>query len=279
MKKILLITTIVATLFSCSEDERLANDDIASGPKVVGFEKSFEAVSYFSDEGQVEIEFPIVLLGLGDGNTLSSDIVINYEIDAANSTATEGVEFNFANSTNQVTLKAGSNYTTFPLKVNTGQLNPTMKTKLVVKLSEASNSTVISENDKSLEVVFVGCLSNLLGNYSALITWNNGAASGTRGDEVLSSTGINTFRTKYVGGWAFGTFTPPGYEFIDICGEISLTPAQRLGQYSNQIVPVTTDNVPNDGEVTSATEFYTVYNIVPYPGENNRVYKTFYTKL
>lgn len=279
MKKILSLLVLSTVFLGCSDDDIRPEHQLDSGKKVVGFNSPFESVSYFVDEGVVNKSFPVSLIGSGNGQTTSSDLVINYEIDYAASTATEGVEFDFVDTTGTITIPAGSTFGNYPLKVNTGLLNPTMKTELVLKLTSVTNSAVIGEQYQTLKIIFIGCQSLLAGNYSLLITWNNGANSGVRNDEVVSTLDVNTFRTRYVGGWASATFGGIGFDFIDICGEISLLPDLTLTGYSNKILPVTSDSVPNDGEVTSSTEFNVVYNIVPYPGLDNRVYRNYYTKL
>ena len=85
----------------------------------------------------------------------------------------------------------------------------------------------------TLKITFVGCLSLLAGNYSVAIT--SAGLTSVRTNEIISTTGINTFRTRYVGRYALGTFTPAGYTFIDICDEISLPKNQTLGGYSNSV--------------------------------------------
>lgn len=279
MKKILSLLVLSTVFLGCTDDDIRPEHQLDSGKKVVGFNSPFESVSYFTDEGVVDKLFPVSLIGSGNGQTTSSDLVVNYEIDYAASTAIEGVEFDFVDTTGTITIPAGSTFGNYPLKINTGQLNPTMKTELVLKLTSVTNSAVIGEQYQTLKIIFIGCQSLLAGNYSLLITWNNGANTGVRNDEVVSTLAVNTFRTRYVGGWASSTFGGIGFDFIDICGEISLLPDLTLTGYSNKILPVTSDSVPNDGEVTSPTEFNVVYNIVPYPGLDNRVYRNYYTKL
>ena len=86
MKKILTLLCISAALLSCTDDDINPEQVFTSGPKVVGFANAFQTVSYFVDEGDVQVDFPVNLSGNGDGTTLASDIVIDYEVDAASST-------------------------------------------------------------------------------------------------------------------------------------------------------------------------------------------------
>jgi len=277
MKKILSLMIVIATAFACTDDDIRTEQDLASGPKVVGFTPNFQTVTYFADQGVVRRSFPLDLIGMGNGQYSNSDIEVSYVIDAA-STASNGVEFNMVNNSGKIVIPAGSSFGEFVIDVNTGQLNPTSKTELILNLTTSSPGSIVGAQYSQLKIIFVGCLSQLAGNYQKVTTWNNGANSFTRTDEVLTLVDINKFRTRYVGNWNVGTFTPQGYQFVDICGEITVLD-QNLGQYSNEVKGGVEDNVPNDGAVTSTTQFYTVYDVVPYPGLSNRVFKTFYTKL
>ena len=272
------LLVVASVMLSCTDDDIRTEQNLGSGPKVVGFTPALASVAYFVDEGTVLREFPLNLIGNGNGQVSGTDIEVSYEIDPA-STATDGVEFNFVDTSGKITIPAGDTFGVYSLEVNTGQLNPTMKTELILNLTTSSPGSIVGAQHSQLKIVFVGCLSQLAGDYQKVTTWNSGGNSFTRTDEVLTLVDINTFRTRYVGNWNVGTFTPAGYEFIDICGEINLVADQNLGQYSNEIKGGVDDDVPNDGEVTSTTEFYTVYDVVPYPGLPNRVFKTFYTKL
>ncbi len=277
MKKILTLMIVVATAFACTDDDIRTEQNLASGPKVVGFTPSFQTVTYFADEGVVLRKFPLDLIGMGNGQYSETDIEVSYEVDPA-STASDGVEFNMVETTGKIVIPAGASFGEFPIEVNTGQLNPTSKTELILNLTTSSPGSTVGAQYSQLKIIFVGCLSQLAGNYQKVTTWNNGANSFTRTNEVFTLVDVNKFRTRYVGNWNIGTFTPEGYEFVDICGEITVLD-QNLGQYSNEVKGGVDDDVPNDGEVTSATELYTVYDVVPYPGLSNRVFKTFYTKL
>jgi hypothetical protein len=274
MKKLMTLMIVAASFLSCSDDDIKVEQDLSTGPKVVGFASSLATVAYFSDEGTVLRKFPMNLIGNGNGQVSTSEIQVSYTIDPA-STATAGVEYSMVDTTGKITIPAGTTFGEFSLNVNTGQLDPTQKTELILNLTTSTAGSVVGAQYSKLRIVFVGCLSQLAGNYTKTTTWAGG--SFTRTDEVVTLVDINTFQTRYVGNWAVGTFTPAGYTFIDICGEITV-PDGNLGQYSNEVKGGIEDDVPNDGEVTSATEFYTVYDVVPYPNLSNRVFKTFYTR-
>ena len=261
MKKILSLFALSAVLFSCTNDDIRVEHQLDSGSKIVGFSKSFETVSYFSDEGPVQLGFPVTLIGSGNGRTLDTAIEVQYEVDVANSTATEGVEFDFANSSGKITIPAGGTFAEFPLIVHTGQLNPTIKTELLIKLTSSSNS-VVGAQYNSLKVIFVGCQSLLAGTYTLSVKRADLAAPSVFTGETITPTAVNNFVTRTSGNYAFGVLqgTNQGYDFVDICGEITI-PQQNLAHiYSNILRPIGANN-GIDGTVADINNFETNYEI------------------
>jgi hypothetical protein len=165
MKKLLLILTGLSLfILSCSKGDVLPIDDLASGPKIVGFRRTVESVAYFSDEGTKEIAFPVSLIGYGNGQLSTTDITLEYEIDVAKTTAINNVEYSLVDASKRFVIPAGTDFGNLKINVNTGQLNATSKTELVLKLKSV-DGTAISESQKSLKIVFVGCKTNLERTY------------------------------------------------------------------------------------------------------------------
>ncbi|WP_339834885.1 hypothetical protein [uncultured Flavobacterium sp.] len=208
MKKLLILSTGLLML-ACTNDDTNSELNLTSGPKIVGFEKSFESIAFFEDLGQVEKTFAVNLVGFGDGKSSNSNIILSYEVDLLNSTATEGVEFDFVNNTDKITIPSGSTFATIPLNVNTGQLNPTEKTELVLKLKSNTENVVVGEQFKTIKIVFVGCQTNLQGTYTN--------TSGNR-TAVVTKTGPNEYRSSYLPN--FSTYY--WFDFVDICGELTI---------------------------------------------------------
>lgn len=263
MKKILSILTMSLIIVSCTSDDINPDQYFAGGSKIVGFTKAFETVSYFADEGQVTLDFPVSLIGSGNGQTLSEDIEITYQIDPASSTATEGVEFEFANTSGKLVIPAGSTFVGFPLKVNTGQLDPVAKTELIVKLTSATNNTVVGQQYETLKIIFVGCQSTLAGNYTLSVKRADVATPYIRTGETITQTSVNNFLTRTSGNYAFGQLAPApleGYNFVDICGDITI-PQQNLANFYSNILQPIESNEGDDGEVIDANSFVTRYEI------------------
>lgn len=279
MKKFLTLAIACAAFISCTDDDIRTEHQLDSGPKVIGFSSSFESVAYFEDLGAVERNFPVNIIGTGNGQLSSSDITVSYEVDPS-STAVEGTEYDFVDTSGAVTIPAGSSFGMFPLLVNTGQLDPVQKTELVLNLTSSTGDTTVGAQYSTLRIVFVGCQTQIAtagvpGSFSVLVERNDGA-SWSFGTETLTLVDINTIKTTTTGGWSAGTIAPDqGYNFIDICGDITV-PVQGLcqGYYSNQVYGLTDDGT--DGSVTDANNFEATYEITFSAG--NRQYTNTYVR-
>ncbi|RZJ34349.1 MAG: hypothetical protein EOO51_10110 [Flavobacterium sp.] len=266
MKKLLSFVFIVAAALSCTNDSNLPGDSFGEGPKIVGFGTSLEAISYFSDEGVVEKSFPVNLIGLGNGQTSSEPIVVNYTVDTEASTAVEGVEYDFGDATGSITIPAGGTFGMLNLNVHTGSFNPDVPTQLVLKLTSASGETVVGAEESTLTVKFVGCLADLEGTYTITLKRESTGAVSTQTNQHIVQTGTNQFRTENTGSFTPGQAPDPnrqGFNFTVLCGEI-VVPSQGLfdNQYSNEVVgvPMTTgDYVGFEGHVIDANSFIIRY--------------------
>lgn len=241
MKKLLMLLIVAGAAFSCTDDDLKPEGDF-TGEKIVGFASNLQSISYFADEGPVEREFAVNLIGLGNGQVATEDIVVNYTIDTENSTAVEGREFDFQNTSGQVVIPAGSTFGMFPLLVNTGNLDENLPTQLVVKLSSASGA-VVGAQYNTIRIVFVGCVADIAGTYSVSVLRESTGATLVRPNETITETGINKFMTSSSGTLANTSSPDPsraGFHFEVLCGDI-VVPSQGLfdGQYpGNEVVGV-----------------------------------------
>lgn len=253
---------------SCDDDIR-PEHNFTTSPKIVGFTSPLSTVSYFADEGAVQRTFPLSLIGGGDGKPLAVDTQVTYTIDPA-STATEGLEYDFVNNNGKIVIPAGKTFGNFPILVNTGDLNPTQKTELILNLTSVNNGAVVSANHTKLKIVFVGCKSQVgtvvngatvTTPYVVTVTRNDGVVR-TYTNERIYSSAVNEFKSSTTGQWAAGSIAPDtGYNFVDICGDITM-PNQNLAQgtFSNTVTG--TDSYSgNDGKVNSFNNFVTKYEI------------------
>jgi len=271
---ILLVSSLLSV--SCLVDDE-AESGFADGPHVVGFLNSFESVAYFEDLGTLRQEFPVTLIGGSDGTPSNSDITVTYTVDPS-STATDGQEFSFVDTSNSVVIPANTTFAPIPLDINTGNFNPTEKTTLRLVLSGTdSDGSTVSALNRTFDIIFVGCQSTVnTSMYQVNVSRDDGAAW-DHGVQGITLTDTNTFATVTTGGWAAGTIAPDqGYNFIDICGDITV-PIQGLcqGFYSNEVTGLTSDGT--DGEVLDNGDIRVVYQIGFSAGP--RVYTNYYTKL
>lgn len=282
MKKIKLLSVIfVASLLSVSclvDDEDPTLEAAASTPYVVGFNQNVANESWFEDIGAIERNYPVNLVGGGDGTPATSDLVVNY-IVSPESTAIEGQEFDFIENTGQLVIPAGQDFGEFSILLNTGNLDPNTPTELILELTgvEGNAANVATLNELNLlRITFVGCSSQLEGMYS--LTTNRDDGFQTVRPEAIVLTGPNVFKTESTGTWATGSIAPDtGMNFSDICGEINV-PQQGLcqGYYSNQVFG--TDPTGPDGQVDQTTlDFSYTYWITFSAG--NRQYEAVYTRL
>jgi len=272
MKKIFIAAFIALTLSACNDDDRLANDDLR-GDKVAGFASGSQSVSYFTDQGAVSVDVPVVLLGLGNGESPSQPIDFTYEVDAS-STAVEGGEYSFGDTSRKVTIPAGSRFVNIPLLVNTGDLNPTAATKLVLNVKTTTPGVVVLQSAKQITVNFVGCISAILpGVYTATVEAGSSSNIGASYAENITVEGVNTFRTlrtfPYMPGPNYVPGLPSyGIVFSDICGDLTIDNQLLFGVYTSNIVS-------GSGEVIDSNSFRLSYTIAATPA----VAKIKYTRI
>ncbi len=153
----------------------------------------------------------------GNGELSNSPITISYKVNLAKSTALLGTEFNFANSTGQITIPAGSTFANIPLIVNTGSLNLTQKTEVVIDLSSTTEG-VISNKNKSIKVVFVGCATSLEGNYKLA---NNTPVTVTKlTPNLYQGSRMPQFQNVFT------------FNFTDVCKDLEISEWELEGGYA-----------------------------------------------
>ncbi len=245
IKSISVILMICLVVTSCLVDDEQSQQEVdqVNTPIVVGFSKSMETISHFSDIGTVENTIRMAFLGGGKGFS-EIDLEIPFEIDS-NSTAQQGVEFNLNSSS--ITLPAYRDFGELPIIVNTGNFNPNMPTELILNLLPGNVATT-TDTRRTITIIFIGCQSNLAGTYT-----NPDLPPGANGVTDFTQTTPNnfTFTMPFVG---IGGVTPVAMTLVDICGEVNLTGWQGGTALSGE---VTVDN---------ATGQITIDNLIIYYG-------------
>lgn len=252
------------------DDEDPTLDIFAATPYVVGFNQNVANESYFVDIGAVEKSYPVNLVGGQDGTNPTSDLVLNYVINQTETTAQEGVEFDFLENTGQLVIPAGSDFGLFNILINTGNLDPNMPTVLALEITsvegDAANVGTIN-NLNFLFITFVGCNSQLaqdgtFGNYFLDLMREDGSTR--QAFEVVEWIGPNQFLTESTGHWGINGIAPDtSMNFEDVCGEVSV-PNQGLAQgyYGNQVFG--TNLTGPDGSVDQTTLDFDLSYIITF---------------
>src|SRR5690606_4655544 len=113
------------------------------------------------------------------------DIVVSYSVNTALSTAVQGQEFTLSGST--VTIPAGQDFAMIPVVVNTGSLNETAATKLILDLTSSNEDVVVGQQNSQLTVNFVGCVSQIQeGSYTVTRGPGSTLGAGTTYQDVIT---------------------------------------------------------------------------------------------
>lgn len=278
--KIIFLALGVA-LFSASclvDDEDETLEAFSNTPYAIGFRDTTANFSYFENLGAVPNPLSLDVLGGGNGTGVTSNTTVQFEVVEDLTTATAGVEYTLEEDGSLV-IPAGEEFGTLNLSVNTGQLNPTTPTQLVLEITSVSQgSTIITARDR-IYISFVGCQSNV-DQFSYQVTTTNASGavvySAIENITVPQGAAPNNFRTTSTGyfGPSGTNIVPPaqynGFNFVDICGDITISSQNLGGVYSNQVF--------GSGSVDPATGNITFNYQVTF-ASGNGVYTSVYVKL
>lgn len=245
------------------DDEDKTLDDMSSTPYAIGFITTAPTITYFEDLGIVEESVIVDIIGGQDGGAARSDITVGYQINTDETTAQEGVEFDFASTKGTVIIPEGEKYGTIDLNVNTGSFNPTVATELVLDITAVSGDSAIITKQSKVVIKFVGCLATLNDFTYQVVTVNAGTGATQQNDiESIMMTDVNTFRTESSGPYgALGpNLVPPGlyngYNLSVVCGVVTIPEQSLAGVYSNLVYGEgTVDPATGNMEVTYTIEF------------------------
>jgi len=237
LKYILILVLSLGAFNSCLVDDTTRYDLNDDGPNLAGFTDSRTSFSFVSDGNEYVFTVKMKLIGPTSMN-VTEDIVVTIDDDAS-STAIEGVHYRLNQPT--ITLKKSDNYLgLLPVTILTnGIVAPLAKAPvLVLKVVSATGAENVLNNGKKIEITLkYGCFSNLAGGYDLTTEYTSttGVVSTiVRTDEVITQTGVGTYRTTYVGHWTPAQLGgTPGFTFNDVCNEISVPEQNLVDLYSN----------------------------------------------
>lgn len=205
LKILIAIVLLSSTVSSCLLDDEVT--DFGKGPVVVQFENTEISSNFLQTEDNTiySYEIPITIFG-GDGQSVDRDIDIVISA-SPNSTATEGVEFNFA-SGKSFTLPAGTLVVNAEIEVLSEYLDALDPKTLTLQI-DTSSETVSDVNTTNIVLQAI-CPSFLAGDYQY--------SSGNERAVVITEDGPGTYSIS-----SDDTFNGEYYINIsDVCGTISI---------------------------------------------------------
>lgn len=237
---------------------------------IVGFDQANVSLSYFEDEGVVQKDYAVSLKGSPDGDDYNQPITISYSVDSENSTAQEGVEFDFVTTGGTLTMPANTDFVLFPIDINTGNFDPDSPTELVLNIESSTDGVVVAEAYSSITIQFIGCQADVTGTYDMEITYTNTSGETSyyeTSDEVITMSDINEFFTTTTPPWDVGDLAPgyDGFYFNIVCGVVYV-PEQALGGYYGNVVQGINGATEEAGYVNSDTGDIHIEYTVCYDG-------------
>jgi hypothetical protein len=255
LKYILILVLSLGAFNSCLVDDTTRYDLNDDGPNLAGFTDTKTAFSFVSDGNEYVFTVRMNLIG-PTSMDVTDDIVVTIGADAS-STAIEGTHFRIDQPT--ITLKKSDNYLgLIPITILTeGIIAPLDEIPMLyLKVVSATGAENVLNNGKKLEITLnYGCFSDLAGLYT--VTIDRISTTGVpsqyiRTDEVITQTGVGTYRTTYVGHWTPAALAPgtPGFTFTDVCNVISVDEQNLADYWANMVEGTALGSVdPETGEI------------------------------
>lgn len=145
--KFAAIAIILATFSSCLFDDDVT--DYGDGINIIDFPSSTIDGTFDIGIDEAEFDVPARLVG-GNGAAAPSDVAVTYVIDAEQTTAVEGVNYEVLNG-GVFTFPAGETAATFPIKIISSSLDPDLAVPLTIalKLTNATGSFPVAVSTKA----------------------------------------------------------------------------------------------------------------------------------
>lgn len=235
IKYILLIFMGLVLFNSCDVEEK-DTELIPDAKNLAVFEDSKISVTKIADGTVYPVAVKVKLTGPTTYN-VSSDIQVNIEYDADNSTAVEGTHFSIPAA--KLVLVANNNHLgLFNFSMLTaGIATPLAESPVVAfKVTSATGDGTVINSGKQIKVTLnYACPSELQGNYTVVVLRDGGPIAPYT-NVSIAKTGVGTYRTSEVGHWpAAALGYTPGYTFTDVCGVLNIPQQNLVDAYGNQV--------------------------------------------
>lgn len=257
------ITILLVSLMftSCLVDDSAPSDNNDQGPNFVGFSTGSFNATATADGSTYDFVLPIEVNG-PTFEDVTGEFTASISIDPS-STAVEGVHYQLPNKT--VTVSSANNLiSNLGFTVLTDGIEPPLAETpvLTLNISEVSSGQVVPNGRTgSIDInLLYLCSSELDGAYSVSVRYvrsSSGIDQTYTGSDIIDKTGDGQYRTRAAGHWEItggpgaigGT---PGFDFVDVCDQITI-PAQNLvNLYSNIVEGVSGSSSvnPDTGVIT-----------------------------
>lgn len=230
----LILILFSAAITSCSDEAVNMAEEIAATSNVIGFVDKNETVSAIADGEEHEFFFPVQVFG-PSSDELTGTYTANVSVDPS-STAIEGVHFRLEEEVISAS-EEGDFLSLFKVVMLTEGIETPLAENpvLVLNVSNAEGpGNVIASGAQLRLTFFYLCPSYLAGDYAVTIVRDDGAVYNYT--ETIREVGPGRFRGESVGRWAPGSIGgTPGFDFIDVCGTITVPGQNLVDLYSNQV--------------------------------------------
>lgn len=276
LRYILILLLSLGLSNSCLIDDESTLDLNDDGFNLAGFEDARKTLPAIADGLENDFQLKVKVAG-PTWRDVKNPVTLTIAADPS-STAKVGTHFKIKNP--NITLSPDNNMLgLFTITMLTaGIQTPLAKAPvLILRVTQTTGDNTVTHSGKPITLTLnYACPSALEGTYKLTIerTSTTGAVSTiVRNDEVISKTGIGTYRTTYVGHWTPAQLAPgtPGFTFTDVCGKLTVAEG-NLADYWANIVAGT-----DFGSVTEANgNLFMEYSVCTSSGCN--YYKCTYEK-
>ena len=232
---ILLIGVAIILASSCIDDTTIV-DNIEKTPNLIGFTDATASFSGIADGTEYSNDVKLRVFG-PTMEALSGTYSATIAVDEENSTAIEGTHFSLPSNAIEINVDGENFRTTFPVVLLTeGIVTPLEEAPvLVLKVTDVSGAGEIIASGAKLTISLLYlCPSDLAGDYDVTIVRDDGAVY--EYSETIAEIGVGKYRGESVGRWEPGSIGgEPGFDFIDVCGQITVPKQLLLNYYSNEV--------------------------------------------
>ncbi|WP_223549410.1 hypothetical protein [Aestuariivivens sp. NBU2969] len=223
IKPLMLLMVLGVSFNSCLLDDENLADSFDDGPNFTSFSNLNQTVSAVADGSIVTALVNIELQGPNMVG-YTEDVNLSIAVDAANTTAIEGVHYN-ALSTTSITLTKSNNYIgTIPLSIITDGIDPPLEVAPIItlKFTDVNGTNVITSSKNTKLTIIYQCFADLSGTY--LVT-----------NDACSPSKLATITQNADGSWFLES--ADGY-FLDQCtANTGLYNSGNIVELCGEIIP------------------------------------------